>query len=342
MDEKSDRRARGPVLIALLIFFTACGVSLDFFVRQSQILAVDGDSSLTFGKVVKFPTSIVAPTGVQPVDPFAVIEPAPLEGSTIARNPSSDSLTPQTLASELVAPATPTEIDLTAPVEDLKISLDASKWKGAAQLLPSPMYISQISDKPSGEIRGGGWLVVDVANSRILEVELFKSEHSIQGRRVVEAKYPNGQRAVDPYNAGFPIVRGVKDLHVGGFEVFENPPCLVRAMNVNEEEICEVTLRGAKFRYKFSPPAGLAGNDGQEFPMADVSIETGPGRWKKIASFNESFQPLGDPNHDGIPDFYAESVTSLNESGFHLLLLSHEAGDEVEYRSYKALFKANR
>lgn len=257
-----------------------------------------------------------------------------------ATGPSVDDFEEPIVMAAPREPAT-AEFSYESAPEDLKISQEPSLWKGGAQLLPEPMYVSQLDQKKSPDIRGGGWVAIDVAKSEIVPVELFKApKRQGQSRRVIEAKYVDG-RAVSPTETGFPIVRGMPGLQPGQFHVFENPPCLVRYSGVSEEEVCEITLRGSKIRYKFEPPVIPEGETAPDFIFSNVYVDLGRGRWKKIASFNESFHPIGDANRDGAPDFYVESVTDFDESGSHVLLLSKSNQDEIDYTSYVARFKGH-
>lgn len=260
----------------------------------------------------------------------------PIEVNTAARLPASVDA-----VEENVKTAAPDSLK----ADGLKIQTDSIFWKGGAELLPNPLYVAQLGRTGTREIRGGGWAAIDVANSRITNVELYRAENDELGRRVVEAKDLQGHLAMSPYRNGFPIVRGVRGLKPGRFEVFENPPCLVRAMVSQEDEDCEVEFHGEVFHYRFEA-AQMNPNVSTEFPMGRVLFESDRGVWVEIASFNESFQPLGDPNRDGVPDFYAESVTTSDgasrESGYHVLLMSNRrsADEPIEYSSYTAPFRA--
>lgn len=236
----------------------------------------------------------------------------------------------------------PADFDYETQPEDLKISTDPSKWKGVPQVLPSPMYLSQLTENRTLDIRGGGWVMIDVNKSRIMNVELFRSKaKSVNERRVIEAKYVDGSDVVNPSSAGFAIARGIPGLQPGGFEVFENPPCLVRFSNATKEEVCEVTVRGNKARFKFSPPIIPEEAPTPDFIFTDVYFDLGRGNWKKIVTFNETFHPIGDPNRDGYPDFLVESVTGYDESGDHVLLMSRVHDDLVDYVPYSARFKGH-
>ena len=243
----------------------------------------------------------------------------------------------------------PAEFNFETPPEDLKISLGPSSWKGGPQILPAPMFVSQLREKGNLDIRGGGWLVVDVVQSKIVPVELFKAPKRVgHSSRVIEAKYTDGRDVVNPTETGFPIIRGVYGMQPGGFEVFENPPCLVRYTTVNEEEICEITLRNSKYRYKFEPPVLAPDAPVPEFIFSSVYLETSRGKWTKIISFNESFHPIGDVNRDGAPDFYVKSVTAADESGTLTLLLSNnhssnqssDDGVETSYTTHQVRFRS--
>ena len=70
-------------------------------------------------------------------------------------------------------------------------------------------------------------------------------------------------------------------------------------------------------------------------------LETVPGRWLEIGTFNESFTPIGDANRDGYPDFYLESLSETFSGGRHDLLISSPQGEGVVYTTYSARFIGN-
>ncbi len=232
------------------------------------------------------------------------------------------------------------ELSLDQKEEDYKISLAPSKWDKTSQLLPNPMFVSQLRGRSAVEIRGGGWVAVDIAKSQIIPVELYRGKAG--AKPVIEARRLDGREIVTASNTGFPIVRGVSDLRVGKFEVFENPPCMVRFAGVTEDEICEITLRNVRIRYRFEAPALAPDAFRPDNVLSTVSIDVGLGQWLKIGSFNNNFYPIGDANRDGYPDFYAESVTGNDESGIQTLLISHLRDDTIEYISYEASFESAR
>jgi hypothetical protein len=391
--QKSRRRA-GPIIIGILFFLAACGISLDFLAEQfgarrvvdevavvptnsktggalpgtrstegsslSQDAAVDSVSSskaesssgerAVAGQADPFvddmsmigPESPIGRSGSS----LPSVDPWPMDNRRNRKQGASKDSggDPADEPFEMARgqKRAPAEFEYEEAPEDLKISTEKSKWKGAPQLLPSPMYVSQLSDKRSLDIRGEGWVVIDVSNSQIKKVELFKSKaKAVNERRVIEAKYVDGSAVLNPSSSGFAIVRGIPNLEPGGFEVFENPPCLVRFSNASDEEFCDVTVRGNRARFKFSPPIVPAEGPQPDFIFTDVFFEVGRGNWKKIISFNESFQPIGDPNRDGYPDFLVESVTGYDESGVHVLLISQVQNETVEYVPYLARFKGH-
>ncbi|CAN5652218.1 hypothetical protein BH10BDE1_BH10BDE1_26380 [soil metagenome] len=387
--QKPRRRRAGPIVIGILFFLAACGVSLDFLTEQfGEESSVEQASVHTVNPKLNLPTvsanptempsrSLAAPTGASSdgagerkvagtADPFiddmSMVGPESLTGRSDSTLPLSNpwpneghhprkqaastntGIDPADEPFEMARGKTraPAQFDYETAPEDLKISTEPSKWRGVPQVLPSPMYVSQLKEKRSLDIRGGGWVMIDVNKSQITNVELFKAAPKASGeRRVIEAKYADGNAIVNPNSAGFAIVRGVPGLLPGGFEVFENPPCLVRFSNANEEETCDVIVRGNRARFKFTPPVLPAEGPAPDFIFSDVFFETGRGTWKKIISFNESFHPLGDPNRDGYPDFLVESVTGYDESGVQVLLMSYAHDDIVEYVPYTTRFKGH-
>ncbi len=368
---QKSRRRLAPILVAALFFIAACGISVDFFAgqmanRRAERLAerspANTSTALNGGRAIHEekepnPSAVSDDVGVSQLAsngketssedlgrmdstlPEAVPWPEIPE-----RKKRSINSEPLPEVDEEIAMARGhrrqlPEVSFETPPEDLKISLGPSSWKGGPQILPDPMFVSQLREKGSLDIRGGGWLVVDIAQSKIVPVELFKApKRAGDLRRVIEAKYVDGRDVVNPTDTGFPIIRGVYGMQPGGFEVFENPPCLVRYTTVNEEEICEVTLRNAKYRYKFSPPVLDPKEPVPDFIFSSVYLETARGQWKKIISFNESFHPIGDVNRDGAPDFYVKSVTAADESGTLTLLLSNQ---ESNYTPYNVRFRSH-
>lgn len=371
---RASRRRVGPVVVGILFFIAACGISLDFLARQfeihrhpapgvvSPIVALRGAPNAGPRGAPNVAPNI-APTVAVNEDPFAddlsMIGPDSPIGRSDSSLPFSSpwptqvrrTQNPSERASE-ADPAdepiemargkvrAPAQFEYEAPPEDLKIDLNPSLWKGAPQLLPSPMYVSQLTERRALDIRGDGWVIIDVNRAQILKVELFKSRAgSINERRVIEAKYPGGSEVVNPNRAGFVIARGIPRLQPGGFEVFENPDCLTRFSNVRNEEICEVTVRGNKTRFKFKPPVPPAEGPLPDFMLSDVFVDMGKLGWKQITAFNENFYPLGDPNRDGYPDFLVESITGADESGVHILLMSEAGESGTDYTPYTARFK---
>ncbi len=229
-------------------------------------------------------------------------------------------------------------------VEDLRFDTNADLWNGNAQLLPNPMFLEQLNGKRSRDIRGGGWLVVDSAKGEIQNVELFKaSSNKYTSRQAIEAKVvlSQGGRVLNTVNTGFPVVRGIPGLVSGKYEVAETPQCLVRYSIVMVDEICVVQrprASGGAFRFRFEAPLVGPDSEESEFKFTTVYIESPSGEWTEIGSFNESFVPIGDPNRDGVPDFYLESVTESNESGRHDLLISGQVGDVIQFTTYSARF----
>ncbi|MDX9730180.1 MAG: hypothetical protein RBT63_00280 [Bdellovibrionales bacterium] len=230
--------------------------------------------------------------------------------------------------------------------EVLKIDTNGAFWNGAAQLLPNPLYVAQLGRKGFPDIRGGGWMAIDIARSEIVPVELFKAPiSSYAPARLIEAKYMDGRplEIMNGMNTGFPVFRGLSGLVPGRFEVVENPPCLVRYAGVLEDEICRVRLSHpsasiGNVQFKFEAPKPVEGVAPSEYPFSKVYVLSLRGQWREMASFNESFHPIGDPNRDGYPDFYVESVFDDGGNGQHVLLLSYEADDSVGYKVYRASF----
>lgn len=259
-----------------------------------------------------------------------------LIGRLAAKRKSKDSL-------QEVAPPT-RSIANVENVDDLRFDTNSDLWNGKAQLLPNPMFLEQLSNKRARDIRGGGWLVVDSAKGEIHNVELFKaSSKKYTSRTAIEAKLvlTQGGPVLNTVNTGFPIVRGIPGVVPGPYEVAEVPQCLVRYSIVMTDEICNVPRprgAGAAFRFRFEAPLVGPDSEESEFKFTTVSIESPAGQWLEIGSFNEAFTPIGDPNRDGIPDFYLESVTESNESGRHDLLISNQVGDAIQYVTYSARF----
>ncbi len=275
--------------------------------------------------------------------PFAEPMPASSEASKRSRAPSAIDAPEAELNIVRDRKPAQTEVSIDSKEEDFRLSLAPSKWNGKPQLLPIPMLVSDMSEKRASDIRGPGWIAIDIAKSQIIPVELFKGlPKSGVAKAMIEARRLDGREVLSSMNTGFPIVRGVSDLRVGSFEVFENPPCSVRFGGVPETEMCEISLRNSKVRYKFEPPKVGEFDARSGLELSDVYIEVAPGRWKQIGSFNENFYPIGDANRDGFPDFYAESVTSNDNSGVQTLILSHQQGDSVDYLSYSARFRSLR
>lgn len=229
-------------------------------------------------------------------------------------------------------------------VEELRFDTNVDLWNGKAQLLPNPMFLEQLASKRARDVRGGGWMVIDSAKGEIQRVELFKaSSKTYTSRTAIEAKVvlSQGGRVLNTVNTGFPIVRGIPGIVQGSYEVSETPQCLVRYSIVMTDDVCNVPrARGAggSFRFRFEAPLVGADSDDSEFKFTTVYVESPEGQWSEIGSFNESFTPIGDPNRDGVPDFYLESVTESNESGRHDLLISNLVGDVIQYTVYSARF----
>lgn len=229
-------------------------------------------------------------------------------------------------------------------VEELRFDTNVDLWNGKAQLLPNPMFLEQLASKRARDVRGGGWMVIDSAKGEIQRVELFKaSSKTYTSRTAIEAKVvlSQGGRVLNTVNTGFPIVRGIPGIVQGSYEVSETPQCLVRYSIVMTDDVCTVPrARGAggSFRFRFEAPLVGADSDDSEFKFTTVYVESPEGQWNEIGSFNESFTPIGDPNRDGVPDFYLESVTESNESGRHDLLISNLVGDVIQYTVYSARF----
>jgi hypothetical protein len=238
----------------------------------------------------------------------------------------------------------PANADAPDSVDDLRFDTNVELWNGKAQLLPNPMFIEQLASKRARDVRGGGWMVIDSAKGEIQGVELFKaSSKKYTTRQAIEAKIvlSQGGRVLNTVNTGFPIVRGIPGIVQGRYEVAELPQCLVRYAIVMADETCVVPRpRGAgdSFRFRFEAPLVGPDSDESEFKFTTVYIESPSGQWTEIGSFNESFTPIGDPNRDGVPDFYLESVTESNESGRHDLLISNQRGDVIQYTVYSARF----
>lgn len=354
------------MLVALLFFFTACFISVDFFISQIKnrapaSLAVsiseNPESSLEENSLEtsqeeaqNFADSSLAKGSFDVERENSELPQAtdgPEAGTKVRRSVSGESL-PEMESEEIGyvrgrKRALP-EFSYEREPESLKISLTGSTWKGGPQVLPDPMFVSQLREKGTPDIRGGGWVVVDVVQSKITPVELFKAPARRGANRMIEAKYIDGRSVVNPSETGFPIVRGVPGMQAGDIEVFENPPCLVRYSNSLEEENCDLVLRGSRFRFKFVPPKVDPEAPTPDFIFTEVLLETGRGRWTKIISFNESFHPIGDVNRDGAPDFYVRSVTAHDESGILTLLLSHSTSGnfaETKYWPYSVRFKSH-
>lgn len=229
-------------------------------------------------------------------------------------------------------------------VEELRFDTNVDLWNGKAQLLPNPMFLEQLASKRARDVRGGGWMVIDSAKGEIQRVELFKaSSKTYTSRTAIEAKVvlSQGGRVLNTVNTGFPIVRGIPGIVQGSYEVSETPQCLVRYSIVMSDDVCNVPRprgAGGSFRFRFEAPLVGADSDDSEFKFTTVYIESPEGQWNEIGSFNESFTPIGDPNRDGVPDFYLESVTESNESGRHDLLISNLVGDVIQYTVYSARF----
>lgn len=238
----------------------------------------------------------------------------------------------------------PASSDSVASVDELRFDTNVDLWNGKAQLLPNPMFLEQLASKRARDVRGGGWMVIDSAKGEIQRVELFKaSSKTYTSRQAIEAKVvlSQGGRVLNTVNTGFPIVRGIPGIVQGSYEVSETPQCLVRYSIVMTDEVCNVPRprgAGGSFRFRFEAPLVGPDSDDSEFKFTTVYIESPEGQWSEIGSFNESFTPIGDPNRDGVPDFYLESVTESNESGRHDLLISNLVGDVIQYTVYSARF----
>lgn len=238
----------------------------------------------------------------------------------------------------------PANSETSESVDELRFDTDVELWNGKAQLLPNPMFTEQLASKRAQDVRGGGWMVIDSAKGEIQGVELFKAaSKKYTSRQAIEAKVvlSQGGRVLNTVNTGFPIVRGIPGVVQGRYEVAETPQCLVRYSIVMTDDVCVVPRpRGAgdSFRFKFEAPLVGPDSDDSEFKFTTVYIESPAGQWTEIGSFNESFTPIGDPNRDGVPDFYLESVTESNESGRHDLLISNQIGDIIQYTVYSARF----
>lgn len=368
---KRERRRWAPILVALLFFLAACMISIDFFASQLKAREPASFTLVTPSKSLEesdfawnsansqnddesSPAASTAPDSQE----LVIADNGPDGQGEISRVdsqlpnaeswPESNGRAKRSINSEPL-PETETddigyargrkralpEFSYEGPNEDLKISLTGSSWKGGPQVLPDPMFVNQLREKGSLDIRGGGWVVVDVVHSKITPVELFKAAPKPGVARMIEAKYTDGRDVVSPTETGFAIVRGIPGMQAGGIEVFENPPCLVRYSNSTEEETCDLVLRGTRYRFKFVPPAVDPEKPTPDFIFTDVMLETGRGQWVKIMSFNESFHPIGDVNRDGAPDFYVRSVTAHDESGLLTLLLSNSTSGEFAQTSYK-------
>lgn len=362
-NSKRSRRQIGPIIVAIFFLLAACGLSFDFFAEQ--MLSGESDAF--------DPTAFTAPPPKRSAPASEVngelnreesgkenSDANGLDGAIPTAIPSTESLPrfagPKKRRSAGRLPSSEDEIgdvgivrDRQYPVPEInldvkedsyKINLSRKHWKGNPQLLPSPMFVSQLRENKRGDIRGGGWIAIDIAKSQIIPVELFKGKSG--AHPVIEAKRLDGHEIVTSSNTGFPISRGIPDLLVGPIDVFENPPCLVRFGGVTETEICEVTLKALRIRYKFEPPFVAPDETRSDNALSTVWIDAGLGNWVQIGSFNENFYPLGDANHDGYPDFFSESVTGSDESGVQSLLMSHLSSDKIEYLSYETRYRSAR
>lgn len=243
-------------------------------------------------------------------------------------------------------------------LQNLKFDDNEPLWSGKAQLLPNPMFVEQLNSKRMKAIRGGGWMAIDLARGEIWPVELFKSTSvNFTSRAVIEAKVvrvaQDGHgRVLNTVNTGIPVVRGIPGVVSGSYEVPETPGCLARYAVVTKEEVCSAprprSAGGAQIRFRFEPPVASAAvsEDGSTDPLSEdgdfqfttVYVETVPGRWLEIGTFNESFTPIGDANRDGYPDFYLESLSETSSGGRHDLLISSPQGEGVVYTTYSARF----
>lgn len=228
--------------------------------------------------------------------------------------------------------------------EELRFDTNQDLWNGTAQLLPNPMFVEQLVSKRARDIRGGGWMAIDSAKGEIQRVELFKaSSKKYTSGQAIEAKVVLSQdgRVLNTVNTGFPIVRGIQGIVQGPFDVPEIPSCLVHYAIVMTDKICDVPRprgAGGALRFRFEAPLVGADSAESDFKFTTVYVESPEGEWTEIGSFNESFTPIGDPNRDGVPDFYLESVTESNERGWHDLLISNQTGDVIQYTVYSAAF----
>lgn len=243
-------------------------------------------------------------------------------------------------------------------LQNLKFEDQEPIWNGKAQLLPNPMFVEQLTSRRMKAIRGGGWVAIDLARGEIFPVELFKSSSlNYTSRAVIEARLVqvsrDGQsRVLNTVNTDIPVVRGIPGVVAGSYEVPETPACLARYSVVTREEVCSAprprSAGGAQIRFRFEPPAASAvipeggtadplSEDG-DFQFTTVYVESRPGTWLEIGTFNESFTPIGDPNRDGYPDFYLETLSENSSGGRHDLLMSSPQGDGVVYNTYSARF----
>lgn len=374
--QKKRRRQLGPIIVAVLFLIAACGISADFFANQFVSDATDAATNVAtdmangavgavgaVGTAAGHVAQNIAREGLATTpnrDPAGDVDRSklpfaePIPGYPDRRDRKTGTAISEDMSQSdlaIVRDRRPAQQDISIETkeEDYRLSLAPSKWKGAPQLLPIPMFVSQLRDKsgrsPSAasDIRGKGWMAVDIAKSEIIPVELFRGKQKPGGGQPqIEAKRLDGSEIVSSSNTGFPIVRGVPDLRAGRFEVFENPPCMVRFGGVVDEEACDITLRHSRIRYKFEPPVVPEGTERSEFAMSIVLVDVGRDRWKKIGSFNENFYPIGDANRDGYPDFYAESVTGPNETGVQTLLISREHDETIDYIPYSTSFRSAR
>jgi hypothetical protein len=253
-------------------------------------------------------------------------------------------------------------------LESLKFLSEQEVWDGKAQLLPNPMFVEELTTQRMKALRGAGWLAIDLGRGEVLPVELFKSSSSkYTSRAVVEAKVvekslDGRSHVLNTVNTGIPVIRGIDGIAAGKYEVPETPSCLVRYGNVRKEEHClvvgpQTSSSVYQLRFRFDPPdssfsketpssdrpasdtlSSDAFLDVDEFEFTTVYVQSQPGKWLEIGTFNESFQPIGDPNHDGYPDFYLESLTETSSNGRHDLLISSVQGEGVVYMTYSAGF----